>query len=321
MKKTKIGAYFYPLTTTCQERRRRARSIGRSAVDETLLTQLAQPLFDTHQQPNTYCLDQTTTIWDDSDEESMRKQVKLAREYGISFFIFNTYIGMKDDQPKKEMEGPIEVFKKLPESQGFKYARMAVNVSPRVTLPIPRQQDFNELNRYYDLERNTARFIVDSVVEDWKNPNYLRIKGRPYLVLFYEADEIHPSQKSTKKTRLREFVDELRKYSITKYKINPYIAGSLMEASPAEMVLKAGVDALTGYNFLPDFSSNAESIQDYKERLRKTESRWTEIRKIAEKYNTSFTPPVSVGWDASPRGEAGYCLDEVRGTCGDLRME
>ena len=51
-----VYAYFYPLTTKCEERERRADAHGTSLVDETQLCQDALPLYENHRQPVTYCL-------------------------------------------------------------------------------------------------------------------------------------------------------------------------------------------------------------------------------------------------------------------------
>ena len=56
MSKIKLGAYFYPLTTSCLVRNERSRRLGHKPIDEIHIAQNAQPRFQGHIQPQLYCL-------------------------------------------------------------------------------------------------------------------------------------------------------------------------------------------------------------------------------------------------------------------------
>ena len=87
-------AYFYPLSTRCAERNRRASELGVELPDETLLCQQAEPMYPGHQQPQKYCLgDPSINTWDDADTDSMRRQIELASNNGLDGFIFDIFIG------------------------------------------------------------------------------------------------------------------------------------------------------------------------------------------------------------------------------------
>lgn len=102
MSKVEVGAYFYPLTTDCPERRARGEKLGYPMVDETLLAQQAVPLFEGHKQPRRFCLGESEwTRWDDNDIQAMARQVELAKTYGLDFFVFDTYIGQRGGAGKK----------------------------------------------------------------------------------------------------------------------------------------------------------------------------------------------------------------------------
>ena len=100
----KVGAYFYPLTTRCAERARRGRLAGACLrLTSTSWWPAPSLLYPGHRQPKRYCLAEPSALsWDDSDASTMARQIELAQEFGLSFFVFNTYIGNRDGRPVRE---------------------------------------------------------------------------------------------------------------------------------------------------------------------------------------------------------------------------
>lgn len=302
-----LGAYFYPLTTHCSVRQTRAEAMGRnSVVDETSLAQNARSLFPGHRQPIKYALDKFTTRWDDSDPSVVAQQVDLATDAGINFFVFDTYEGVKDGKPQKESQQPIDIFRGLSSDTSMRYAKLETFASPRVVLPVSSDPFYEEPGRMYDMDENTARFIVDTCVEnDWEHPNYFRVNDRPYLSLFIPG---LTSGWNVSSSRVRHIVGELHDYAQTKYQMDPYIVGSIRTQTQAEDLTAAGVDALTGYAFLPNFGDNTSPLQQYEELLEERKEEWDMIAAV-----NTFVPPAVVGWDASPRGKSSFQVGITKG--------
>lgn len=108
MKKIKLGAYFYPLTTSCLIRNERSRRLGHKPIDEMRLAHNAQPRFQKHSQPKLYCLGRDWTHWDDADLSAMDRQIGLAKDYKLDFFVFDSYMGKKNGDFAQEMNSPLD---------------------------------------------------------------------------------------------------------------------------------------------------------------------------------------------------------------------
>ncbi|MCA9380531.1 glycoside hydrolase family 99-like domain-containing protein [Candidatus Dojkabacteria bacterium] len=303
------GAYFYPITTRCPDRRNRADLMGYSPVDESLLTQNATPLFRGHMQPNTYTIDGLNgTTWDDGDLSAMHTQIELAQEYGLSYFVMDTYIGRKEGKPVQEMIEPLNHLVKL-NQPNFGFACMAVMGSPRVVLPVPNVPDFEEVGRYYDRTKESVRYLIDTLATlYWNNPNYLQIDQRPYLPIF--TSDMSPGHDGLD---LPSMIEEMKEYSLKTYNVVPWVAGVVRKVKGAEALLQAGADGLTGYAFLPQFGRDSNPIQSYRQRIKDINKEWAEIQYLCNRFGVSFIPPAVVGWDASPRGMNNSNLSDVTG--------
>lgn len=305
-----VGAYFYPQTMHCPVRAERAAHIGRQVLDETLLVQEAQPLFPGHMQPQAYCLgDPEWTRWDDTDDAAMRRQVELMQEGGLDFVVFDTYGGSRQGgAPQRELEEPTSTFLRIPPADRPQLAIMWCLSSSRVDLPASTKRDNRtEAVRNFDQSPLTARFIVDECVEKyWDDPNYLHMRGRPYLSVY----NIYSGLDNADYKKLEEFTGTIREYAIKQYRLDPYIVAVDRRPWWSFSANKAGLDAVTGYALLPDFSLTHEPLQKYADRVEKVSALW---EGMVQSIGLPFVPPAVVGWDASPRGEQGSTLVEVAG--------
>jgi hypothetical protein len=304
----KVGAYFYPLTTRCAERARRGRLAGALTIDEHKLVAGAELLYPGHRQPKRYCLAEPSALsWDDSDASTMARQIELAQEFGLSFFVFNTYIGNRDGRPVRELAEPAERAIAARQLIGkLQFGVMLCFSGPHAYLPLPNlHAKFDEPNRYYDLTRESAAYIVRHLVDRYfGESNYLTITGKPYLALY--AD-LGPGRRDEQHYRLA--IDLLREEAL-RYGLELYVVGVCASVANGKEMFLAGADALTGYALLPDFhDSERRPVQDYESLLAKRERDWQAIAALG----LSFVPPAVVGWDASPRGARGYTLEEVAG--------
>lgn len=309
-----IYSYFYPVSTQCPERQERARAHGYELADETQLCQDAQPLYEGHQQPVTYCLgDVAVRNWDDADPEAMASQIDLATQNGVNGFIFDSYLGQKDGKSVHEMASVVNRgFLGAENADTIKFALMVALGSPRVALPISPGMAFEENRRDYDRSRGTVETIVDTCANlYWDKDNYIRMgqEDRPYLSIYASEIRKKDGARDEGELSLPDMVAYMREYSQRRYKIEPYIVGVLKTAR-ARASFESGADAMTGYAFLPNFEFDADSLQDYNALL---EQRMAEWHEIADGSTKPYVPPVVLGWDGSPRGINGLALEEVAG--------
>lgn len=341
-----VGAYFYPHTTYSPDRFYRALEVGRTlnikellqSPNELELIRDAPPLFPGHDQPRIYCLDAKTTTWDDCHTADLIGQIALARSAGLTFFIFDSYCGLKEGEPQDELTAPLDYLLQMAELTpnipgilsatrtlpAFKYACMETLESPRVVLPMPtveRGKMFAEPDRQYDITPESARYIIDKNARHWRHKHYLRVKvdcgpyswpnGRPYLSIL--MPNFGDAPEHTRWNLMKDFMEALRQHALKEYNEYPYVVGVIRGPGDAERWLDLAADAITHYAFLPDFNAGAPPIQDYSQLMQSRQESWTELHKLANKYDTSYIPALSVGWDASPRGARGYTWEEVAG--------
>lgn len=340
--KLQVGAYFYPLTTrristsiTEAYRAFRAevdleRNVINRSLNEFELVQNAQPLFEGHQISQQYCLPDKVpkTMWDDSQKDVVATQIALAREAGLSYFIFDAYDGVRYGTHHQERSQVLSRVRALGSSamEGFKYAKMQTLESPRVVLPIPVAATkegfgggYREPERKFDLSPATARHIIECCLNDWQNPNYLFVKDRPYLSI------LTPSYPDASPNRLLlatdRFMDALRT-SAEQYGYNPYIVGVMRNQwnepdhdnftepryDDYTLWLLAGADAVTQYCDLATHGSGSTSVQKYEDALDDRHKDWYSIRnqQILYKKQIPFIPSPAVGWDSSSRGELAH---------------
>lgn len=308
MSAIEVGAYFYPLNRTCPIKTARAESLGYTPVDETLLVQQAQPYFSEHDQPRTYTLGSPTlTTWDDSSPDAMARQVELAKEAGLSFFVFDTYMGIKNGQFIHESAAPLDqAFLGLRSAKDFQFALMVTKGSPRAILPVPPGESLDEPGRNYDLTPASARAIVDKCASHyWSQPNYLLIKNRPYLSLWLPDFSQSPSTQ----VQVKDYVHELEAYAWKEYGIELYLVAAIKQIEQVASHLEIFLTRLTAYAFLADFGKTGEPVQFYDQQVEKRKREWTAI----QQQGAQFIPPAVIGWDGSPRGELGHTWEQVQG--------
>jgi hypothetical protein len=297
----RLGAYFYPQSVAGRDMR------GRSDVpyfwNESAMVQYATPLFRGHDQPRIYTIDGgRTTIWDDSSPESVERQRDLAADAGVDFFIFDTYAGCRAGRPTRELSAAVGHFASL--NPRMSYALMAVLDGPRQRLPFSSTDGWPEAGRAYDLSAATAGEIAGALAPHASRPNYVRHDGRPCLWVMGSGRQVSDPA-------FPGFIDTLRAECERRSGTMTYVLGVVRNTGDALVAATRGFDALTGYAYLPDFSPQAEPIQDYLERLAAVMYDWDEIAAVAA---VPWVPPAVVGWDASPRGRPGVDWPHVART-------
>lgn len=285
-----IGAYYFPQSSLGKDLGERTASSH--PWNESLMVQYAKSYFAGHDQPKCFTYDGSSTTWDDSKPDAVNAQITLAEKHGMDYFIFDTYRGYRNGKPVTELTAAFENFKAA-QGKVMKFGLMFVLSGPRLVLPFDPEMERTETSRNYDLSIDTAKMISDFIIEQVLDQSYLVLDGRPCVWLM-------PSKSQLKDARFPGFIDTIRNECVLSSSTSPLILGVVRSKEEVYALPKDCFDAVTGYAFLPDFSPNADPIQDYAERLRIVENDWIEIAEVGD---CDWLPPAVVGWDASPRGK------------------
>src|SRR5262245_20507111 len=109
---------------------------------------------------------QPLTGWQDSDPCVIEQQLVWAREFGLSFFVYDWYFKARSFSPSENLNSALELTHALRDRHGMQYAILYVNHPPFGI----RQTDWT-----------TAVVEWMSYLTD---PDYLRIDGKPVLFVY-----------------------------------------------------------------------------------------------------------------------------------------
>ncbi len=307
-------AYFYPSTIECKEKQDRAVQHGMTLVNEISLASNTEPQFSGHDQPRRYSLDAgMNTEWDDANIDVMTAHVSLALEAGLAGFIFDTYVGGKKGRVAIESGQPLDIFASSSLSDEIGFTVMLSLSGPRAVLPVPIDPAKREryMQRTFDYSKTTAQAIVRRAATFWEYDSYKKIGDRPWMAICF--NDVNPPWYAQEDAQLTvpEIVEHIKDFSDREYDVEPYITAVCMNPGDVTQLDGCGVDAYTGYALLPDFTKDGPPIQDHETRLDEVVRQWEYMRSNSE--NGIFLPPAVVGWDATPRAEAGYKLEEMKG--------
>lgn len=239
----------------------------------------ARPYFPGHEQPHVPLLGYQDT----SLPQTLVAQAALANAYGVDGFLFDWY--WKEGRPAEDES--LEAL--LAADTGFPFAIMWGFKTPRRRFPIHSLEDGDD-GRWagFDPERFT-QWLEYCNERYFSRPEYIRIGGKPHVTLYYlDGLVAHVGA-----TGVRETLAAGRAFMADKGGI--HLTG--IATRPVDDAL--GFDALTGYNYLPDFTPGAPVLQDYEEMALRCAASW---REIEQRSGVPFIPNISCGWDATPRG-------------------
>ncbi|MGV8087131.1 MAG: glycoside hydrolase family 99-like domain-containing protein [Candidatus Woesearchaeota archaeon] len=280
---TKIAAYYYPGW-------HRQQSLSSyNSDDEWEIVKNAKPYFDEHYQPRIPQLG----YLDDSKIETLEKQVNLAQSFGVDAFIFDWY--WKKDV--KYFEKSIRSFMQLDTEMEF--ALMYSWKLPRKIYPIQLVEQ--EDNRWVDVNIKDFKNLLNYCCDNYfSKKNYWKIDNKPYFVMYFVEGFISKIGKQG----LSDLISEGNSLLKSKGYNGLYTVGVVSD--PPENSNKSnyainnlGFDALTGYNFLADFTKKGKLFQDYVEFANRRVNEWSVIKSLSE---LPYIPSISTGWDATPRG-------------------
>lgn len=267
-----VGAYYYPGW----------HKTGASC--EWNLLKKAKPYFKGHYQPRVPLMG----YLNDSEIPTLEKQIKLATSHGIDGFIFDWYW----KRGHLEMEKSLHSFIKT--GTDMKFSLTWSWKLPKRDLP-SKLGVVSEAEKNRWVETSPEDFIksMEYCAENYfKQDNFWHVEGKPYLVMYF----IQGLVEKLGREGVKEMLFEGKKAMKKKRFDGLYIAGVVTEPFDAEDL---GFDALTGYNFFPDFKPNSKIIQDYETQMNKRVKDWNTILQTSK---LPYIPSISAGWDASSRG-------------------
>jgi hypothetical protein len=246
----------------------------------------AKPLFPGHFQPR---LPADLGFYDLRLAEAREAQVRLARAYGIHGFCYYTY-WMKDG--RRLLEGPMEAMLR-DGSPDFPFCICWANES------WTRRRDGGAADvlaeQSHDDANNAAFF--EGMIRYFRDPRYIRIDGRPLLLIHRAA--LLPNAEAT----LADWRRLAQRHGIPM----PYVVAAERFDVGAEAMIARGFDAV--YEFPPIMSGADRSAVEVAipRTLPDFHGRLLDYERLAASFERRPVPPhrrfsgVTVGWDDTAR--------------------
>ena len=227
--------------------------------------------------------------WRDNSLDAMRAELRWAHADGINFFLFDWY--REDIDPLLNVAH--DNYLKLPDHAGVGYALAYINHDP---FGIPPGQWPATVERW--------------VTKDCLNPDYVRIDGRPLLVIF---NTTFFRQQMGGSPGVNQAIDVLQQTAKEHGLPGVFVAGGRstdwvnIQCFPRCVDIDGGsdglvtehYDALTEYNYalvIPPI----EGARPYVDAVSGEEQAW---QRIAQESPFPYMPSVMTGWDPRPPDE------------------
>jgi hypothetical protein len=269
MKSLEIAAYYVPLRW--------------KKHCEWNLIQQAKSYVDWQQQPRV----PLQWYYNDENPETMKKQIALASGYWVSAFIFDRYW----KKGKLELDAPIHNFISNP--WPMKFAVMRAWKTAKKDLPsYPWIVSPEEQSRRVETDvQDFCAMLEYCQIHYFSQDFYLTIDDRPYFVLYNVEWFINKLWREY----FIEMMEAARSLFTQNWRTQPYISWVIISDIDASGL---GLDAITGYNYLPDFTPQQEMIQEYETLISQKQKKREQLQIHSQ---LPYIPSIATGWDASPR--------------------
>ena len=244
----------------------------------------AKPLYDGHYQPRIPHSD--LGYYDLSDVNVMKKQVEIAKNYGLYGFCFYHY----DFSGKRLMEKPVDNFLKE-KSINFNFCLSYANEN------WTRTWDGNVhdiLIKQNHSTKDDIRFIK-SLQKYFDDDRYIKIDGKPMLLVYRPL--LFPDIKAT--------TDRWREYQLKKTNKDLFLVFTRSIAKPEEHSSLYGFDIYVDFNihnaiFSKSVGTGCENSRSYK----------TLYEDTINSYGDIAFKELFLLWDNSPRKKKDYLIME-----------
>ena len=276
-----VYAYYYP-----------AHHRTPSGWFEWDLVRAARPWWPGHTKPD-------VPLWgelDDSRPETFVRQANAAWRAGIDGFVIDSWWRPDGatlyEETLREAVLPALAAGAVPEE--FRIAILWCPVWPRVVLPIGMDQPSTALgtDRHFPFTADDLLRLFDHFADVFAHPSCARVDGRP-LLAFFHAWRLAVELGAGARAALRALDARAQASGLP----GLFLAGCLNARDDARLLADAGLDALTGYLWWPDW--NGPARQDYAALAAARRADWHAVRAESP---LPFLPSVATGWDATPRG-------------------
>jgi hypothetical protein len=218
----------------------------------------------------------------DGEMETVNQQLKWMADYGISFVVFDWY--WKNGGPK--LEHSVQAYLKAPARSRISYALLWANhnKAPAST------EEWDKLVEYW-LEHHL------------KNPEYLKIEGKPALFIF--SGDVLRNQSKVIGLSTAEMLEKARQAAHKKGLAGIYFVLCLAATDywVKEFAPRAGFDAISAYNYHFGVEGNADKRTppshsfDELNKSYQMQSKW-----ILANTKLPYFVPMTSGWDMRPWG-------------------
>lgn len=270
--------------------------------DEWTLLRSARPRFDGHRQPRV----PLDGYLDEADPAEAARQIELAHNYGIDGFLVDYY--WYDDGPYLS-DALDRGILKAPNRNDIKFALMWANHELLDIFPFSHKQaDVPSRLKDGAIDRAAFERMVNHIIEAYfKQPNYLKIDGRPWFSM-YEVGNFIEGMGGVEAAReaLDWFRSRVQDAGFSGLHLDAVVFGfSVLPTEVAredinDIVGHLGFDSATSYVWIHhvDVSEHDFPLAD-SDRLRR--EAFSHYEELARTLRVPFYPNVTVGWDSTPR--------------------
>ncbi len=226
--------------------------------------------------------------WYDNTAPLVHQQIVWARKAGVTFFIFDWYDTRRDSNPSDQtINTALNFYKKDPHKLGMKYALLYVN------------------NGAFSIPQSEWRQACENwVVNDFKNPAYFKIDGKPLLVVFSVGDmEKTWDGPDGVKRAWQILKDTARKAGFPGvYVVACATPGPKNGWTNLNVTNTEGYDAYSAYNY-PGVPGTKKGANPYSLLAQGSIDIWNDFAADGRK---PYIPIVGDGWDSRPWNETPY---------------
>lgn len=227
--------------------------------------------------------------WYDDTLALVHQQTEWAHQAGIDFFIFDWYWLEKTTNPheRRSLNSALQFFRSDSNKQGMRYALLYVNNG---NFAIPPSAWQAQCRRW--------------IQEDFSNPNYFKIEGKPLLVVFSVGD-MEQTWGGTQ--GVAGAWQQLRELALQAGLPGVYIVAC---ATPGPQngwndlprLAQEGYDAFSGYNY-PGVPGTQPGENPYALLLDGSLQIWDDFANANRK---PYIPVITDGWDSRPWHETNF---------------
>lgn len=229
---------------------------------------------------------QPVTGWYDSDACVVEQQLAWARAFGVDFFIFDWYLDPARNADGEQLNSAFDITRRLADRHGMQYAILYANGGD------------------FEVEAAGWPALVDEWVTYFLDPGYLRIGGKP-LILILSPGALRNTFGGSSQGVAAAF-DELRAAARARGLPGVFIANNTEgfasgsgggEFPDFETLRSDGYDALSLYNYPAVAPVTADGALPWSALAASLS--WI-LDGMAAHSPLPFIPPVTVGWDPRP---------------------